>query len=77
MQFSAAEFKSKCLKIMDGVNLYHEVIVITKRGKPVAKLVPYSENPEKSVFGYMKDSVQIKWAHPFFVGKFSSLVSLL
>lgn len=60
MQISAADFKSKCLKIMDDVNLYHEVVVITKRGKPVAKLVPYSEVPEKSVFGYMENSVQFK-----------------
>lgn len=59
MKLSAAEFKSKCLKIMDDVNTTHEEVVITKHGKPVAKLVPYSEKPSKSFFGYMKNSVQI------------------
>lgn len=34
----AAEFKARCLQILDEVG--PEGIVITKRGKPVAKLVP-------------------------------------
>ncbi len=57
MKISAGEFKSKCLKIMDNVNTYHEEVVITKYGKPVAKLVPYSEKQGKSLFGYMRGSV--------------------
>jgi prevent-host-death family protein len=59
MMLSAAEFKSKCLKIMDEVNNTHEEVVITKHGKPVAKLVPYSEKPAKPFFGYMKNSVKV------------------
>ena len=59
MQMSAAEFKAKCLKIMDRVNIYHEEVIITKHGKPVAKLIPYSLKPGKSLFGYMKNSVQV------------------
>lgn len=57
MQISAAAFKAKCLKIMDQVYMYHNEIIITKHGKPVAKLIPYSEAPEKSLFGYMKNTV--------------------
>lgn len=34
----AAEFKAKCLAILDEVDA--EGIIITKRGKPVARLVP-------------------------------------
>jgi prevent-host-death family protein len=37
---SAAEFKAKCLAILDNVG--QEGIVITKHGKAVAKLVPYT-----------------------------------
>lgn len=37
--------------------MYHNEIIITKHGKPVAKLIPYSEAPEKSLFGYMKNTV--------------------
>lgn len=36
----AGEFKAKCLKLMDEVNETGIPIVITKRGKPVSRLVP-------------------------------------
>ena len=38
---TANEFKAKCLKLMDEVAESGEEIVITKNGKPVAKLSPY------------------------------------
>ena len=41
MQISAGEFKAKCLKLMDLAEQKHETVVITKRGIPIAKLVPY------------------------------------
>ena len=37
---TAAEFKAKCLKIMDEVAETGEPVIVTKRGKPVARLVP-------------------------------------
>jgi prevent-host-death family protein len=37
-QMPAAKFKEQCLAIIDEVD--EEGIVITKRGKPVAKLIP-------------------------------------
>ncbi len=36
----AAEFKAKCLKVMETVRATGEEVVITKHGKPVARLVP-------------------------------------
>lgn len=36
----AGEFKAKCLKLMDEVNETGATIVITKRGRPVCRLVP-------------------------------------
>ncbi len=33
-------FKAQCLAIMDEVQARRETVVITKHGKPVAKLVP-------------------------------------
>jgi prevent-host-death family protein len=44
-KMAAGVFKTNCLAIMDEVRAKHETIVITKHGKPVAKLVP--ANPEK------------------------------
>ena len=40
---AAGSFKTKCLAIMDEVQATHETVVITKHGKPVAKLVPVSD----------------------------------
>jgi len=58
MNISAGEFKAKCLKLMDEVNTYQEEIIITKHGKPVAKLVPYYEKTDSTpVYGYLKESV--------------------
>lgn len=48
----AGEFKSKCLKLLDEVAEKRTTLVITKRGKPVAQVVPMP--PEKSLFGSMK-----------------------
>ena len=59
MEMKAGEFKAKCLELMDWVAEGHEEIIITKRGKPIAKLVPLSENPKRDLFGYMKGTVEI------------------
>ena len=39
-KMAAGAFKAKCLAVMDEVQAKHETVVITKHGKPVAKLVP-------------------------------------
>lgn len=59
MSIPAAAFKTECLKLMDRVAATGEVVVITKHGKPVAQLVPIPPEP-KSMFGYMKGTVQIR-----------------
>ena len=38
---AAGKFKNSCLKTLDDVAATKTPIVITKRGRPVAKLVPY------------------------------------
>ena len=59
MIISAAEFKAKCLSLMDRVNEFHEEVIITKHGKPVAKLVPVTAVPEKPLFGFLDKKIQI------------------
>jgi prevent-host-death family protein len=39
-KMAAGSFKANCLAVMDEIQDKHETVVITKRGKPVAKLVP-------------------------------------
>jgi prevent-host-death family protein len=37
---AAGKFKAQCLAVMDEVQAKREPVVVTKNGKPVAKLVP-------------------------------------
>jgi prevent-host-death family protein len=39
-KMAAGEFKAQCLKVMDRVKTTREPVLITKKGRPVAKLVP-------------------------------------
>ena len=55
---AATEFKANCLRLMDKVAQERRPIVITKRGKPVAKLVPIEEEPA-DLFGYMAGTAKI------------------
>jgi antitoxin (DNA-binding transcriptional repressor) of toxin-antitoxin stability system len=43
---------------MDEVQARRQPVLITKHGKPVAKLVPI-ENEKDDIFGFMKDKVVI------------------
>jgi prevent-host-death family protein len=49
----AGEFKVHCLAIMDEVQAKRQAVVITKRGKPVAKLVPVGKEKD-DIFGFLK-----------------------
>ena len=59
MQIGAGQFKAQCLQLMEQVRLRREEIVITKHGKPMAKLVPVEEPKAQSVFGYLQGKVEI------------------
>jgi prevent-host-death family protein len=54
----AGEFKAQCLAVMDEVQQTGVPVLITKHGKPVAKLVP-APDPADDVFGYMAGKVKI------------------
>jgi prevent-host-death family protein len=43
---AAGKFKATCLKVMDEVQAKREPVVITKNGKPVAKVVPVEMEEE-------------------------------
>jgi prevent-host-death family protein len=56
MNISASKFKSKCLQIMDDLQKSREEVIVTKRGRPVAKLVPLAEETGRSIYGFLKGS---------------------
>ena len=43
-KIAAGEFKARCLTLMEDVRSTREPLIITKRGKPVAKLVPADDD---------------------------------
>jgi len=56
-EIAAAKFKAQCLAILDEVD--PEGIVITKRGKPVAKLIPIRSAPGELI-GLLRGRVKVK-----------------
>jgi prevent-host-death family protein len=61
MDIPAGQFKAKCLQIMDQVARSRQPVTITKRGKPVAKIVPADEPAElEPLFGYMAGTAEIR-----------------
>ena len=57
-KMAAGEFKVHCLKVMDEVQSKRQAVLITKRGKPVAKLVPV-EQAKDDIFGFYKGKIKI------------------
>ena len=51
-KMAAGVFKANCLAVMDEVQAKRETVVITKHGKPVAKLVPINTDKEE-IFGFL------------------------
>lgn len=57
-KIAAGEFKARCLAVMDSVQKTRESVLITKRGQPVAKLVP-AEEESSEFLGRLEGIVKI------------------
>ena len=53
---AAAQFKEKCLAILDQVDV--DGVVITKHGRPVAKLIPVARTSEHLI-GSLKGGIRV------------------
>ena len=69
-KIAAAAFKTRCLTLMEDVRSTKQPLLITKRGKPMAKLVPVEESKDdfigrlKGVFevvGNLEDDAPEPW----------------
>jgi len=56
IEIKAGVFKNTCLELMDDVNENGREYVITKHGRPVAKLVPPDRGAERA-FGFLRGTV--------------------
>ena len=54
---AAGQFKARCLALIDQVSRTHQVIIITKRGKPVARLVPLEDEKPRKLYGFFAGHV--------------------
>ncbi len=61
---AAAEFKARCLELMDHVRETGAEYIVTKHGTPVARLVPYTAPERRPFFGSMKGTI-LKYEQPF------------
>ena len=64
------QFKTHCLSLLSEVTRTHETLVITKYGKPVARVIPYTtaagsaENPLKDSIVFEEniiDPIDVEW----------------
>lgn len=53
-EIPASQFKARCLALLDEVAETHVPIVVTKRGTPVARLVPLDEVEPESLLGSVR-----------------------
>jgi prevent-host-death family protein len=58
---TAAAFRAECLQVLDSVASSGTEVIVTKRGKPVARLVPMEEAPKgrRSRYGALRDITTI------------------
>jgi prevent-host-death family protein len=68
---NASEFKARCLRVLDDVQETRVEVVITKRGKPVAKLSPIGpargslRGAWKGMVKVRGDIVKLDWSSEF------------
>ncbi len=55
----AGQFKTHCLTVMDEILATREPVVVTKRGKPVVKVMPLSTTISDNVFDCLRGEMEI------------------
>jgi prevent-host-death family protein len=52
-----SELKARCLRLVDDVARRRHVLVITKRGKPIARVVPLDDTPPDEALTRLRGTV--------------------
>jgi prevent-host-death family protein len=55
-----SEFKAKCIATLKEVQQLKRPVLVTLRGKPLARVVPASEPPHEKRLGGLKGSMRIR-----------------
>jgi len=64
MRVGSAEFKARCLELVDHVREARAEYVVTRHGRPVARLVPVEPETSSSILGCLDGSV-LAFDRPF------------
>ena len=59
MEIAAGELKTHCLGLMEKIRTHRQTVIVTKRGKPIAKLVPFEDEGPAPVFGFLRGHATI------------------
>ena len=57
-RYPAGEFKTHCLRLMEQVRKHREPLEITRKGTPIARLVPVDEGPN-DIFGCLEGELVV------------------
>ena len=57
-RMQASAFKTKCLTVMNEIQATGEPVIVTKRGKPVVKVIP-AEPERGDILGFMAGEFEI------------------
>ena len=59
-EIAISQFKAHCLEIIEKLQTNHELVIITKRDKPVATITAFNKEDKVSILGLLKDKAKIK-----------------
>ncbi|MFQ5667416.1 MAG: type II toxin-antitoxin system Phd/YefM family antitoxin [Candidatus Binatia bacterium] len=56
---SSSQLKAHCSQVIDEVVRARTQVIITKRGRPVAKLAPIEDKQRPSLFGFARGHITV------------------
>jgi prevent-host-death family protein len=59
---AATEFRARAFALLAEIAASGDEIVITKRGVPVARVVPYTRSEDRAVPGWLEHTRSCRWA---------------
>jgi prevent-host-death family protein len=54
---AVSELKARCLRVVDDVARRRQEIIVTRRGKPVARLIPFGGETEDDVLAQLRGTL--------------------
>ncbi len=56
---SASDLKASCAKVIEQVSKKRATFLVTKHGRPVARIVPLEQGERRSVHGFARGTVTV------------------